>query len=216
MIDKQGYIFDLDGTLALSQHFHYVAYNIVLKEEGIMYTREEDLALYAGQGSEKIFPAVFKKNGRRITAKKTLQLVHRKREAYQELIENEPIKSVKGIIQYLEKLQKQKKKIIIATGNRRNPTEIILRKTGLQHFFPKILTIEDSKKPKPGPDIFLLALTELQLESNQCIIFEDAVNGIQAALASGIECIGVATNVSEKKLKAAGAVKVIQDYTELL
>jgi len=155
MIDKQGYIFDLDGTLALSQHFHYVAYNIVLKEEGIMYTREEDLALYAGQGSEKIFP-------------------------------------------------------------RRNPTEIILRKTGLQHFFPKILTIEDSKKPKPGPDIFLLALTELQLESNQCIIFEDAVNGIQAALASGIECIGVATNVSEKKLKAAGAVKVIQDYTELL
>lgn len=216
MTDAKGYIFDLDGTLALSQHFHYEAYAIILKEEGIPYTREEDIAFYAGQGSEKIFPMIFEKNGRFLTAEETDYFIKRKREVYQKLIESEPIQAVPGVHEYLEELRTLGKKMIVATGNRRGPTEIILKKTGLEHFFSKAVTVEDVQEPKPAPETFLLAARELQLEPNECIIFEDTINGIRAAKASGITCVAVSTGTEAEKLKEAGADKVIQDFRELL
>lgn len=216
MIDAQGYIFDLDGTLALSQQFHYQAYSIVLAEEGITYTREEDIALYAGQGSEKIFPHIFRKHDRPITTEKTHQLVQRKREVYQELIENDPIDPVPGVKEYLDQLTEQEKKIIVATGNRRDPSEVILKRTGLDSYFRDIVTIEDVSEPKPSPETFLLALSRLQLDAKECIIFEDAANGVEAAKASGVYCVGVSTNTSAERLQQAGADYVITDYREFL
>lgn len=216
MGDFEGYIFDLDGTLAISQQFHYESYAIVLEEEGMMYTREEDIAIYAGQGSEKIFPQIFKKNGRTISAEEAARLIERKREIYYKLIKSQLIHPVPGVSEYLEELKNRNKKIIVATGNRLEATEIILQKTNLQKFFTKKVTVEDVKEPKPSPETFLLAANELHLEPNKCIIFEDATSGVEAAKASGSYCVGLSTSIEADKLTSAGADKVIQDFRELL
>ncbi|MBU0667969.1 HAD family phosphatase [Patescibacteria group bacterium] len=214
MINALGYIFDLDGTLAISQHFHYIAYNAVLIKHGIKYTRDEDIATYAGQGSEKIFPKIFAANGITLSAEETGKLVMEKREAYQNLIEKAEIFPVPGVKDFLETIKDRKK--IIATGNRKLPSEIILKKTGLQGYFSEMVTVEDVKEPKPSPETFLLALGKLQINPDQCIIFEDAINGVHAAKASGIECIGITTSFSAGELLEAGAKRAIGDYRELL
>lgn len=216
MRDFAGYIFDLDGTLALSQHLHYEAYSKVLDEEGIHYTREEDIQLYAGQGSEKIFPQIFKNNGKEITAEKVGELVERKRKVYNQLIEESTIEPVPGVTEYLEMLTDRKAKIIVATGNRREATTIILAKTKLQKFFTQEVTIDDVKEPKPSPETFLTAANLLHVDPNKCIIFEDAVSGVRAAKASGSYCVGITTGTEAEKLLSAGADEAIKDFRTLL
>lgn len=216
MHNFDGYIFDLDGTLAFSQHFHYEAYARVLEEEGIRYTREDDIGLYQGQGSEKIFPTIFRNHGRDITTEKAHELIERKRAVYDQLIEQTPIKPVPGVTEYLEILSERGVKKIVATGNRRAATKVILEKTNLQKFFTKEVTIDDVKEAKPSPETFLLAANELHVEPSACIIFEDAVSGVQAAKASGSYCVGISTGTEPERLQAAGADKVMEDFRPLI
>jgi len=215
-LDAKGYIFDLDGTLAISQHFHFEAYRKVFAENNIIYTKEDDIALYAGQGSEKIFPHVFAKHDRSLTTEQVQQLIQRKRAIYKNLLETSDISPVAGIQQYLQKLEAEDKKIIVATGNRFAPSKTILEKTDLAHFFTKLVTIEDVTEPKPAPETFLLAMNELELEPEECIIFEDAVNGVKAAKAANMYCVAVTTGTPKDDLERAGADTVIDSYEELL
>lgn len=212
---KKGIIFDLDGTLTLSQQFHYEAYATVFREYGITYTRSEDAKLYGGQGSEKIFPQVFAKRGKPLRKSEIQKLVDRKREIYSQMIETRRIEVVPGIKEFAESLKKQGKKIIVATGNRLNSAKIILKRTKLDSFFPDIVSIEEVEKEKPAPDIFLEAVKRCELTPAECLVFEDAINGIQAAKAANIDCVALTTQYSEEKLQEAGAKIIIKDYTEL-
>ena len=214
--DAEGYIFDLDGTLAVSQHFHFEAYRQLFSENGIEYSLEDDVALYNGQGSEKIIPQIFKKHDRTLSTEQVRELVMRKRTIYKELIENADIQPVPGAEKFLNLIKAEKKKIIVATGNRLEPSKKILKKTGLEHFFETIISIEDVNEPKPAPETFLLAMNELGLEPKQCIIFEDAVSGVRAAKAANMYCVGITTSTEKDRLERAGADKIIADYTEIL
>lgn len=214
--DAEGYIFDLDGTLAVSQHFHFEAYKKLFQENGIEYSLADDVALYNGQGSEKIIPHIFERHDRSLSTEQVRELVLRKREIYKEMIENEKIQPVAGAEQFLNMIIADKKKIIVATGNRLGPSQKILKKIGFDKFFETIISIEDVSEAKPSPETFLLAMNELGLEPEQCIIFEDAVSGVRAAKAANMYCVGITTSTEKDRLERAGADKIIADYTEIL
>ncbi|HMR01046.1 MAG TPA: HAD family phosphatase [Candidatus Gracilibacteria bacterium] len=214
--DAEGYIFDLDGTLAVSQHFHFEAYRQLFAENGIEYSLKDDVALYNGQGSEKIIPHIFEKHDRKLSTDQVREMIIRKRNIYKELIEKNDIQAVPGAEKFLNLLSAEKKKIIVATGNRLEPSKKILKKIGLEHFFKNIISVEDISEPKPSPETFLLAMNELGLEPKQCIIFEDAVSGVRAAKAANMYCVGITTSTEKERLMRAGADKIIADYTELL
>ncbi|MCA9373551.1 MAG: HAD family phosphatase [Candidatus Gracilibacteria bacterium] len=214
--DAEGYIFDLDGTLAVSQHFHFEAYRQLFAENGIEYSLKDDVSLYNGQGSEKIIPHIFEKHDQKLSTDQVREMIMRKRNIYKELIENSEIQPVPGAEKFLNILSAEKKKIIVATGNRLEPSKKILKKIGLEQFFKNIISVEDVSEPKPSPETFLLAMNELGLEPKQCIIFEDAVSGVRAAKAANMYCVGITTSTEKERLAHAGADKIIADYTELL
>lgn len=214
--DAEGYIFDLDGTLAVSQHFHFEAYRLLFEENEIEYSLEDDIALYNGQGSEKIIPHIFERHDRKLSTEQVRELILRKRKIYKELIENAEIKQVPGVESFLNLLTTEKKKIIVATGNRLEPSKKILKKIGLDRFFKTIISVEDITEPKPSPETFLLAMNQLGLEPEQCIIFEDSVSGVKAAKAANMFCVGITTGTETDRLTLAGADKTIADYTEIL
>lgn len=216
MTNKKGFIFDLDGTLALSQDFHYQAYARVFKEYGIEYTKEDDQTMYAGKGAEKTFKAVFNKQGKPLTANEVYKFALKKRDLYHQMIDSSDIEEVPGIKKFLKKTLKNEIKIIIATGSRIEASKIVLKKTGLEKFFDKIVTNPDVKNPKPAPDIFLKAASELNLKPEDCIAFEDATMGIHAAKAANMYCIGLATTLDKDKLKKAGVDMAVNDYNELM
>jgi beta-phosphoglucomutase-like phosphatase (HAD superfamily) len=72
------------------------------------------------------------------------------------------------------------------------------------------------KNPKPAPDIFLKAASELSLNPEDCIAFEDATMGIEGAKAANMYCIGLATTLDKEELNKAGADMAVNDYNELL
>ncbi len=215
----KGLIFDLDGTLTLTQQFHAQAFAEVLKKNGLKYTEKDDLR-YAGKGSHCIFPEFFAEHGRTITEEQIADFSEQKKQAYDRIVNTAKIKSVPGIKSFLKKMQREGKLMIVATGNKLESVKIILEKTGLEKFFQGIgnpadrliITNKDVKKSKPAPDIFLKAASVLGLKPAECIVFEDSLNGIAAAKAGKIPAIGLATGLPEKELKKHGAKFVIKNY----
>ena len=216
MTSKKGFIFDLDGTLALSQDIHYLAYSRVFSEYGVKYAKMEDQTKYAGKGAEKTFKAVFARHGKPLTSNEVQKFATKKRDLYMQLIENTDVDEVPGIKKFLKTANEKGIKVIIATGSRHEAAKIILEKTNLTKYFDKVLASTDVKNSKPAPDIFLKAAEELKLKPEDCIVFEDATMGILAAKEANMYCIGLATGLSKEELEKAGADMTINDYNELM
>jgi beta-phosphoglucomutase len=76
-------------------------------------------------------------------------------------------------------------------------------------FFDALVTGSDVTRKKPAPDGFLLAAKRLGVEASECIVFEDAIGGIQAAVAAGMYPIGITSTFDEAALRDAGARLVL-------
>lgn len=210
-------IFDMDGTLIISQHFHADALAKTFKEYGIEYTREEDQKKFSGKRSKVICEAVFKEHGKSTTEEDITTCANQKKKYYDEIIASAEIPQVPGIIQLLKKATNKKLSIAIASGNKQDAAKKLLERSKIgDHWFQKIVTQEQVQNTKPAPDLFLLAAKELSTAAENCIVFEDALNGVKAAKAANMFCIAVTTGESKEALQQAGADIVVQDYHELV
>jgi beta-phosphoglucomutase len=210
----KGLIFDLDGTLTITQHLHYEALHRVFAGYGINYSPEEDQMKYSGRGSTYTCEQVLKEAGRNPSPEDIEQCATKKKIFYDEIIDKKDIIPIPGIQEFLARMQKAGMKMIVATGNKLEATKKILKKAGLSDYLYMIVAQQDVKNQKPAPDLFLLAAQKLGLEPVDCIVFEDAVNGVQAAKAGHFTCIAVTTGTRSEVLQAAGAAETITDYTD--
>lgn len=95
----------------------------------------------------------------------------------------------------------------------------ILRVLGLQDQFQVTLSREDVEHPKPDPEIYLLAARLLDVEPKECLVIEDSLVGVQAAVAAGMKCVAVATPLGQDALRAQQVLApewVVFDPTTLL
>ncbi|MBD3328275.1 HAD-IA family hydrolase [Candidatus Peregrinibacteria bacterium] len=213
----KGIILDLDGTIAFSQHYHYLAIKKVVKKQlKLDYTEKQDAKYFTGHGSNKTFQKISKRNKLNLDEKTIKKLVTLKRRTYLEIVKKSKIKPVPGILEFVQGQLNMGRKIIVATNNRVKPTKIILHKTGLSKLIQDIITMEDVKEKKPAPDTFKLALKKLKLKPNQAIVFEDSAQGVKAAKAANIYCYGLTTSTTKRKLQNAGADEIIKNYKNLL
>jgi beta-phosphoglucomutase len=105
----------------------------------------------------------------------------------------------------------------IGSSAPRENIELILDLTGLRPFISAIVSMEDTQRGKPHPEVFLLAANKLGALPQHCIVFEDAPVGIQAAKAGGMGAVGV-TFVGHHpadKLRAAGADLIVRSLEEV-
>lgn len=210
----KGYIFDLDGTLTMTQNLHQQALQHVFSRYGIEYTRAEDQEKYSGKRSKTIFEEVLRAAGKNPTIQEIESCALEKKQYYNQLLEETEIKPVAGLKSFLDDARAAGKKLIVATGNKLEPSKKILERAGVIEYFPEIVTQQDVEHQKPAPDIFLLAAQKMGLHPSECVVFEDALNGVKAAKAGGIKCIGMATGTTAEKLIAAGADSAVADYTD--
>lgn len=215
MAKIRGLIFDLDGTLALTQQFHYQAFSQVFAKYGITYTENDDLYKYAGMGSGVIFPTVFADHGLTLTPEQIKQYSDEKKEIYDRIIRSEKIEPVGGVVDFLKRMQSRGYRMCVASGNKLESIEYLLDAIHARTFFEFIVTNKDADKPKPAPDIFLAAAKKFGFEPEECVVFEDAVNGITAAESAGMTSVGIATRIPEMDLRNVGADIVVNDYNEL-
>lgn len=205
----KGVIFDLDGTLTLTQHLHEQAYAAVFKKFGITYTRGEDF-YEAGIGGDHTFRIIFEKHG--VKDFNLEECKAEKRRIYGELLKNATIEPVPGVKEFVEKLRAKNIPYIVATGNREEFARYTLEKAGLDQYFSLLITNRDVKSGKPAPDIFLAAAEKLGLAPADCIVFEDAWSGVTAAKKANMFCVALETLAPKEFLIKTGANLVIKDY----
>lgn len=207
----KGAIFDLDGTVTLTQHLHMQAYAEVLKKFGVPHPPEQDF-YFAGIGGNYTFKTIFEKYG--VKEFNLEECKAEKKRIYAELLKTAKIERVTGVKEFLEKLRLRGVPYALASGNRREFIESTLSSAGLQDYFPVIITNHDVKHGKPDPEIFVAAAQKIKRNPADCVVFEDAWSGVSAAKKAGMYCVGLATLVPEDFLKKAGADIVIKNFLD--
>ena len=213
MIDysKRAFIFDMDGTLVDNMRFHGAAWRAMLLENGIEADVNDFLVKTAGRTSREIIPQFFKDP----SEEKLLELGLRKENLYRELFLPRR-KVIGGAIEFLETAKSLGIKMAVATAAPVANVEFILDGLDLRRYFDAITTAADVKDGKPNPEVFLKTAEKLGVEPKHCLVFEDAVNGFEAAHRAGMKSIGIATVSSiEDILRLASVVEAHNDFGEL-
>lgn len=213
MIDfsTRAFIFDMDGTLVDNMRFHAGAWQKMLAENDLQVDTHEFLIKTAGKTNREIIPNFFKDAGE----EKLFELGQRKETLYRELFLPER-KAVKGAIEFLEEAKNLGIKMAVATAAPVANMEFILDGLDLRRFFDAITTAADISNGKPDPEVFLKSAENLNVAPENCIVFEDAINGFEAANRAGMKSIGIATvNSIEEILKLTSVVEAHKDFKNL-
>lgn len=207
----KAFIFDMDGTLVDNMHVHVEAWRRLLEENGLEMVEHDFLVKTAGKTNREIMPTVFGD----ISDERIAELAARKESLYREAYL--PVrKSVDGLIDFLEESRRLGIRMAVATAASNPNMEFILDGLNLRQFFGAVTTASDVKLGKPNPDMFLVSAEKLGVEPRECIVFEDAIGGFEAAHRAGMVSIGITTvNSAEDVLKCDSVVEAHADFTGL-
>jgi len=183
-----GYIFDLDGTLIHSMPVHYRAWDAAMQRAGIGQSLDENL-FYSLGGVPT--PLVALKLGEHygITVDGE-EVSHYKEELYLDLINS--VELITPVVEFAREIAKSKP-VAIATGGAAEVALPALEAVGLREVFSIVVTPADvgEGRGKPAPDMFLEAAKHINVPPHECVVFEDAVPGFEAAIAAGMALVKV-------------------------
>ncbi len=208
---KYGFIFDMDGTLVDNMRFHTEAWTTMLAENGVENDGQDFLVETAGKTNREIIPIFFKD----VTEEEMLKLASQKEKLYRNLFGPE-LKTIDGGVEFLEGSKKLGIKMAVATAAPVANMEFILDGLDLRKYFTVITTAADVEKGKPHPEGFRISAEKLGVEPYNCLVFEDAINGFEAASRAGMKSIGIETvNSIETIFKLPDVVEVKEDFSGL-
>ncbi len=189
MNNIKGCIFDLDGVLVDTAGYHYKAWKRLANELGSDFTEEQNEQL---KGISRIESLEKILGWAKITktAEEKQVLATKKNEWYVAMITKmKPEEILPGAAAFLSALKNAGYKL--ALGSASKNSEIILKKTNIYEFFDVIIDGNKVSKSKPDPEVFLTGAKELGLKPDQCVVFEDAIAGVEAAKNGGMKVIGI-------------------------
>ena len=184
----KGLIFDLDGTLINSMPYHALAWKQVAYEHGFDIDVNDFYAM--GGSASRDIAAFYKNKGEPVGD--IDEYVKRKIAIFQENIPK--IEVFQKNFNELKKAKSLGIRIAIGTGTRTANATRILKEKDLFDYIDALVTADDVTRHKPNPDTFLVAAKRLELEPQDCLVFEDGQLGIKAALRGGFDCIEVKDN----------------------
>ncbi|OYT58120.1 MAG: phosphatase [Candidatus Aenigmarchaeota archaeon ex4484_14] len=204
-------IFDMDGVIVDSEDYHASTEQEVLRNIGINVCVEE-LKMDLGKSEKDFFRSVLTRHRKTENIEETIRkLIKEKHKTYLKLLKN--AKPVPGAIELVEKVRAAGVKTAIATSSIRKMLEIVIENFNLEKYLDAAVCIDDVKKGKPEPDLFLEAAKRLSVQPNECVVIEDAANGIEAAKRAGMKSIGFMSKSKQDFSKADLVVSDLRGIT---
>ena len=206
-------IFDCDGVLVDSEGIFARVLGQYLTEADCPATAAEALLLGFGKNRDTLTAAVETRYGRALPA----GFFEAMRERTALVLERE-LKPIPGVAELLSALPGAR---CVASNGHLQRVRERLALTGLLHFFdPHVFSAIEVAAGKPAPDLFLLAATRLGVEAADCVVVEDSVVGVTAAVAAGMPVVGFCggshcADDHADRLTAAGCVRVFSNMTKL-
>ncbi len=202
-------LFDMDGVIVDSLHYHYLAWDKMFSERGGRVSKHTVL-LHEGRNSKEILPILMKETNVQIPEEEWDNFINKKREYYRSIVE---LKYYPNVFNVITELRKRGLKTALVTASARKNMEKAIPEDK-RILFDVILTAENFHKAKPNPDPYLEAQKKLKVEINECLVIENAPLGIEAAKNAGMICIAVETTLGRDYLKKADFI--INSIEELL
>ena len=196
-------IFDMDGVLTDSEPLINAAAISMFKELGLTVL-PEDFLPFVGTGEDRYIGGVAEKYSF------PLDLPQAKRRTYELYLQLVPqqLTAFPGAVALVRSCRGAGLRTAVASSADEIKIRANLNKIGLRaESWDAIVNGEQVVRKKPGPDIFLTAAQRLKTKPGECVVVEDAVNGVQAAKAAGMRCVAVAQTFPAELLQAADLVK---------
>ena len=182
-------LFDLDGVVVDTAKYHFIAWRKLAQELGFDFT-EADNERLKGVSRVRSLEILLEIGGIELDDEKKEQLAAKKNENYVGYIRQmKPDEILPGVEDFLSELRKNG--ILIALGSASKNAPLILKQIGLTHLFDAIIDGNSVSKAKPDPEVFLKGAEALNVAPTDCVVFEDAQAGIEAARNAGMHVIGV-------------------------
>jgi len=200
-MDIKACIFDLDGVIVDTAKYHYLAWKRLANEMGFDFT-EADNERLKGVSRMRSLDILLEIGNKEISQSEKEVAATKKNEWYVDfIIKLKPEEILPGVQEFLDELQA--KGIKIALGSASKNARLILDGLKLANYFDAIVDGTKVSNAKPDPEVFLKGAKDLGLKPEECIVFEDAQAGVEAAINGGMPCVGIG---SEDNLKGAGFV----------
>jgi beta-phosphoglucomutase len=182
-------IFDLDGVIVDTAKYHYLAWRRLAHELGFDFSSDHNERL-KGVSRQKSLEILLKVGRINLSEEEKHEAARRKNAWYIDYITTlTPDEILPGAEEFLKEMREQDVKI--ALGSASKNAGLILQRLQLNDFFDAVIDGTKVTKAKPDPEIFLKAAEEIDVPPAECVVFEDAQAGVEAAKNGGMYCVGV-------------------------
>ena len=207
-MNKKGFIFDLDGVIVDTAKYHYLAWKKLANQLGFEFTESQN-EMFKGVSRKRCLEILLDIGKIKATQDQFDKWMVEKNIDYlayiDEMDEREILPNVNRVLEFLRDCNQP-----IALGSASKNARPILKKVGLISYFDSIVDGNNVTKAKPDPEVFLIAAKQLNMEPEDCIVFEDSVAGIQAANIANMASIGIGDTTI-----LYDAQYIFKDFTEM-
>ena len=205
-------IFDMDGTLIDNMPYHNQIWTSYLAELGAAMDPGSFHQLAAGKTNPEILRLYL---GEDLSDADAEKYAEEKARRYRRLYAQE-VRPLPGLEAFIERARRAGIKLALATSAGRENIDFVLSRIGLSDAFQAVVSAEDVTRGKPDPQAFLLAARHLGVDPRDCLVFEDAPKGVEAAHRAGMRVVALLTSMSEAEARGMpGVIHAANDYTKL-
>src|SRR5664279_3432640 len=182
-------IFDLDGVIVDTARYHFLAWKKLTDRLGIHFT-EDDNERLKGVSRMTSLEIILEIGNIKTDDTTKLEYATLKNKWYTDFISKmTPDEILPGSLDFIKELREAKIKVAIGSASKNTP--LILKRVGVIGLFDAVADGNLVSKAKPDPEVFLKAAEMVNVIPGKCVVFEDAVAGVRAAINAGMMCIGV-------------------------
>lgn len=186
----EGVIFDLDGVICFTDHYHYLAWKALADSLGIDFDETKNDRLRGVSRMESLAIVLEGYHGPALSQEEKAALADKKNGLYRQSLQTMTPKDLSNEVrETLNALRARGLKLAIGSSSKNTP--LILERIGLDGFFDAVSDGNNIQRSKPDPQVFTMAAEMLRLDPGKCLVVEGALAGLQAAAAGGFDSAGL-------------------------
>lgn len=202
-------IFDMDGVICHTNPYHSIAFREFFASRNLAPSDEDFARHMFGKSNSYILSHFLK---RPIEGAELLELEDEKESLFRKIYEPY-VDPIAGFIPFLHDLKKNAVKLGVGTSAPRANMDLILGKVAIASLFGSLMASENVTKHKPDPEVYLKSASNLGVNPDQCVVFEDSFSGVSAAKNAGMRVVGVLSSHTFEELPVCDLY--IPDYQEM-
>lgn len=196
--DMKGIVFDLDGVICSTDHYHYLAWKALADKLNIYFDETINNRLRGVSRMESL-EIILERSEKCYSQQEKESFAAEKNEVYKQLLVQMNASDLADEVKTtLDTLRQRGYKLAIGSSSKN--TKLILSRLGLENYFYAIADGTDITYSKPHPEVFLLAAKRLGFTPNECLVVEDAKAGIEAATRGGFRSAGIGEAAEQKSV----------------